>query len=61
MAFDRCACGMAGNRHHALLYFFILVVVMFFGYKLMLVQIGLPFYLSLTWLLYCSLILLYIL
>lgn len=45
----------------SLLYFLLVVVFMFFEHKRRLGIIGLPFYLSLTWLLYRSLILLYIL
>ncbi len=45
----------------ALAYFFAVVVFMFFEHKRRLMLIGLPFYLSFTWLLYRSLILLYIL
>jgi hypothetical protein len=45
----------------SLLYFLAVVVFMFFEHKRRLAQIGLPFYLSLIWLLYRSLILLYIL
>lgn len=45
----------------SLFYFFVVVVIMFFEHKRRLVHLGLPFYLSLTWLLYRSLILIYIL
>lgn len=45
----------------SLFYFFAVVIIMFFEHKRRLAGIGLPFYLSLTWLLYRSLILVYIL